>query len=218
MLLDRRRIKKWQKVIYSFMAVLMVAFLIYIPVGTNGCGGGTPQVSQNDRITKLQQQLKASPGNAELLRSLGEAHVIAAQEAGQGTAQWELDLARAAEYFEKYDVALAAEEDLDSVAARIDNLEQLGGVYNQLGDAQKVVGVYARLVELQPDNADVFAYYGLAALNSGQTNVALLAFKKYLEMAPDGEFAADIRARIKELTATASPSPSPSASPSGDGQ
>ena len=58
MLLDRRRIKYWQRWIYALMAILMVAFLIYIPLGSQGCGAGTTTVQNpNDRITALKKQL-----------------------------------------------------------------------------------------------------------------------------------------------------------------
>ncbi len=40
MLLDRSRVKRWQKWVFGFMAVVMVGFLVMIPLSGNlACGG-----------------------------------------------------------------------------------------------------------------------------------------------------------------------------------
>jgi tetratricopeptide (TPR) repeat protein len=214
-LLDRRRIKKWQKWIYGFMAVLMASFLIFGYTGlSQGCqntSGSQPSVT--DEIKKLKQQLAASPNATDVVLRLAQAYVGSAGGFESGSEQWATDLSTAASYYEQYDELLTGQATLEANAKRIDALQTLASIYTQLQDFENVAGAYARLTELQPDNADNFALYGLALLQAGKEKIALMAFSQYLQLAPDGPYAADIRKRIQALTSP-SASPKPTTSPS----
>ncbi len=71
-------------------------------------------------------------------------------------------------------------------------------MYDTLGDYQAETGVYGQLTEIRPRNADYFFGMGNAAINAGDTNGALLAFQRFLELAPDDPAAPDVKAWIKE--------------------
>jgi tetratricopeptide (TPR) repeat protein len=215
-LLDRKRVKFWQRWIFAIMAALMFIFLIFGYTGVfNGCtSSGSQATSTSDQITKLKAQLSASPSNDTTLQLLGQAYISAAGEQTSGSQAWTDDMTAAAGYLEQYDARLAKQTTLEAKAARIDNLQQLAAIYSQLQEYEKLMNTYVRLTELQPDNADNFVFYGLAAVNAGKDNVALLAFQRYLELAPSGQYADEIKARIKQLTSSASPSASPSSSAS----
>ena len=50
MLLDRQRVKFWQKWVFGFMAIIMAGFLVMIPLSKNsGCGGATSATEQLDK-------------------------------------------------------------------------------------------------------------------------------------------------------------------------
>jgi tetratricopeptide (TPR) repeat protein len=216
MLLDRKRIKFWQRWVFAIMAVLMFIFLIFGYTGVfNGCSSGAGQTqSVADQIEKLKAQLAASPGTDRTLRLLGEAYIGAAQQQQSGSQNWTNNMATAADYLEQYDARLAEKSGLEAKAARVDNLQQLAAIYSQLQEYEKLMKAYARLTELQPDNADNFVFYGIAASNAGNDHVALISLGRYLELAPDGQYADQVKARIKELMKTASPTSSPTAKPS----
>ena len=212
MLLDRARVKKWQKVIYAVMAVLMVAFLIYIPVGTNGCGGSSGQPTMNDRIKTLQARLSASPGNTATMLALAEAYQLAAGQQERGTAGQDADWTKAAQYYRQY---LDATQDAAGVpeAKRVETLQTLAVVYANLRDYAKAVRVYGELTDLQSDNAEFFLQMGSFAVQAGDKSTALLAFDRFLELDPDSPNASTIRDWVNKNGGEApTPSPSPSGS------
>jgi len=215
-LLDRKRIKFWQRWVFAVMAALMFIFLIFGYTGVfNGCSSGSGQPpSVAKQIEKLKAQLSASPGNDATLQLLGEAYISAAQQQQAGSQNWMDNMTTAADYLEQYDARLAKKAGLEAKAARVDVLQQLAAIYSQLQDYGKLMNAYVRLTGLQPDNADNFVFYGIAAMNAGKNNIALIAFGRYLELAPQGQYADEIKARIEQLTTSASPSASPTATPS----
>jgi predicted TPR repeat methyltransferase len=72
--------------------------------------------------------------------------------------------------------------------------------------------VYGRITELQPNNAENYLYYGQAAQNAGRSDIAILAYQRYLELAPDSPYAKDVKSLLDQLTGKASPSPTPGGS------
>jgi tetratricopeptide (TPR) repeat protein len=209
LLLDRRRIKYWQKWIYALMAVLMVAFLIYIPLGSQGCGAARSTTSQNpnDHITALKKQLRANPGATAVMVALAQAYQLAAGQQATGSAQQKTDYANAAVYYKKYLDATKDQKSPQALRTRIETLQILASVYSNVSDYAKAVGVYEQLTAMQPQNADFFAQLGQFAISAKQTNIALLAFTRYLQLAPNSPDAKTIRDWVRKNTATASASP-----------
>jgi len=208
-LLDRKRVKFWQRIIFGLMALLMAGFGIAGVLGAfPGCGGGGP-APITDRIEQLEAKLQASPGAATTLRSLAEAYQQLGAQQPQGSeaqiAAWQT----AADSYQRYIEALGdPADDAGTTQKLVDTYIILASLYTQLGDAEALVRVYGQLTDLQPNNAENYLYYGQAAQNAGRTDLAVLSYRKYLELEPDSQFAADVRALLEELTGEPEPSPS----------
>jgi len=81
-------------------------------------------------------------------------------------------------------------------------LMNLGTAYQASGDTvnlQKAVGAYKKSVQLDPKNADAYYYLGTLYEQLNQPNLAIPEYRKYLQLAPGGQNAADARSRLKEL-------------------
>jgi Flp pilus assembly protein TadD len=65
---------------------------------------------------------------------------------------------------------------------------------------QSAVGAYQKVAALSPDDPNVQAELGSNALQAGDTNVAITAFRRYLKLAPDSSDAPLIRRQLKQLT------------------
>jgi len=208
-LLDRKRVKFWQKIIFSIMALLMVGFLLTGVLGAfPGCGGGPAPVS--DRIKTLQQEVKVSPGNTVSLLALAEAYQQQGAQETQGSDAQKAAFASAAAAYEKYLEALDAQGATASTQKKLDALTSVAGLYANLQEYDKLVNVYGRITDLQPNNAENYLYYGQAAQNAGKTDIAILAYRKYLELAPNSQYSKDVKSVLDQLEGKASPSPSPS--------
>ena len=58
---------------------------------------------------------------------------------------------------------------------------------------------YQQAVNRNPRDAQMFAYWGQTAEQAGQRNQAILAYQRFLQLAPDDTLAPDIRNRLKDL-------------------
>lgn len=211
MLLDRKRVKFWQRIIFALMALLMVGFGLTGILGAfPGCSSGPESIT--DRIDALEKQLKASPGDPTTLLALAQAFQQEGAQEVQGSEQQTVAFAAAAEHYEAYVQALQDSTKAADVQRRLDALAALAGIYSGLRDYEKLVQVYGKITDLQPNNAENYLYYGQAAQNAGQKDVAILAYRKFLELAPDSPYAKDVKGILDELTGKASPSPSPGGS------
>lgn len=202
MLLDRRRVKFWQRWVFLVMAVLMGSWLISIPIGrAAGCGSTTSASnSLEQEIQSLQTQVKADPKNAAAWNSLAQALQSRANTAGRSTDAQTADFLAAAAAYQKYDKLLAKEKGSEAKAERLATLEMLGRIYSDLGEYAQAVQVYGQLTDLKPKNADYFFNLGSAAQSAGDTNAALLAYTKFLQLAPDSPIAAQVKQWVKDNT------------------
>jgi len=212
-LLDRKKVKFWQKIIFGFMAFLMVGFGISIGAimgAFPGCGAEGPKPAE-ERIEELQVQLKASPSSAATLLALARAYQEVGAQEPQGSdrqiAAWD----QAAQYYELYVEQLEADVEAGGGPARTQELVEayktLASLYTTIGDVDALVVVYGKLTDAVPNDADNYLFYGQAAQNAGQTDLAILAYRKYLELEPDSQFAEDVRALLEELTGEPVPAP-----------
>jgi tetratricopeptide (TPR) repeat protein len=211
-LLDRRRVKFWQKWIFGIMAVLMAGFLVMIPISkASGCGGQT-QVSdalQKDLAT-YQAAVKKDPSNVDMWKNLGDAYASMSAQGGQSatlTATQTADLGKAAAAYRSAIDLLANQKGTAAKTQRSDLLLGLGQMYDTLGEYQKEVTVYGELTGLQPKNADYFFALGNAASKAGDTTNALLAFQRFVDLAPNDPNAAGVKAWIKQNAPKPTPAP-----------
>ena len=215
MLLDRQRVKYWQKWVFGFMALIMAGFLVMIPLSKEtACGGATSATKQIDtEIAKYQAAVTADPQSVESWRSLAENFVLRANQQPQGSAAQTADWRSAAQYYESADKLLSKQKGPAAKQLRIDNLQQLVSVYLFLKDYQLATNVYGQITALQPKDAQSFFDMATVAISAGDTNTALLAFTTFLKLDPNSADAPAVRDWIAANSGTPSPTPSPTLSP-----
>ncbi len=216
MLLDRKRVKFWQKWVFGFMAVIMAAFLVMIPVQHYvGCGGGdtttTAMEQINAEITKYKAQTAADPSNVVAWQSLAENYLLRANQRAEGSKEQKGDWLLAVEAYTKADELLAEQTGAGVKQQRLDNLDNLASVYLSLQDYNGAIGVYQTITDLTPDDPDAYFNLGEVASQAGEKATALLAFSKFLELAPQSPYAQDVKDWMAQATAKPSPSPTSSA-------
>ena len=214
MLLDRKRVKFWQKWIFLFMAILMASFLIFGYSGVlQGCSNrvGLSQANPYEQqIKELTAKVRANPNDGQAILSLAEAYQAHASTQTTGSSAQSGDYANAIAYYERFLKLKKAQQGATPRASQVQALEALGQLYVAIGDWGKVVNVYERLTTLEPKKADYFYSLGVAAQQAGDTQQALLAFTRYLQLAPNSAEAATIKQWMKQQAQSASPGPSTS--------
>jgi len=219
-LLDRQRVKFWQKWVFGFMALIMAGFLVMIPLSNNmGCGGGTTSVIEqlDKEIAKYEAAVTADPKSAEAWRSLAENYALRANAQTQGSAAQEADWRAAAQKYERASKLLSKQKGAAAKQLRIDTLQQLVSVYLFLQDPQQATSVYGQITALTPKDPQAFYDMASMAIQAGDTNTALLAFTRFLKLDPTSPDAQSVRDWIAANSGTPTPTPSPSSS-SGGGQ
>jgi tetratricopeptide (TPR) repeat protein len=216
-LLDRQRVKFWQKWVFGFMALVMAGFLVMIPLSNNsGCGGATSATEQLDKeIAKYQAAVKADPKNVESWRTLAENYALRANAQPQDSAAQAADWRTAARYYEHAVKLLSKQKGAAAKQLRIDTLQQLVSVYLFLKDPQLATNVYGQITALKPKDAQSFFDMATVAISAGDTNTALLAFSKFLKLDPTSPDAQSVRDWIAANSGQGTPTPTPSASSGG---
>jgi tetratricopeptide (TPR) repeat protein len=218
-LLDRQRVKFWQKWVFGFMAVIMAGFLVMIPLSNNmGCGGTTSATKQlGQDIAKYQAAVKADPKNVESWRSLAESYVLRANQQTPGSAAEQADLGSAAQYYKRAVKLLSKQKDAAAKQLRLDTLQQLVSVYLSLKDNQMATSIYGQITALTPNNAQAFAEMATVAMNGGDIPTALLAWSRYLKLDPKAPDAQAVKDWIAANSGVATPTPTPKPSSSAGG-
>jgi len=218
MLLNRQRVKFWQRIIFGAMAALMAGFLIFGYSGVaSGCHNGgvnTGNSALDQQAKAAQAVLKKNPSDSTALLQM--AQVFQAQGNGQtdGSAEQATSFAKALGFYDRYlaltDKALGS----GAKGLRFDALTNVAAVQMRLFAVKDVVNTYQKMIKLQPRNTLLYLQLGAAAEQAGETKAALKAFTTFLKLDPKSQYAAQVKQRITALTATASPSASAAATPS----
>jgi tetratricopeptide (TPR) repeat protein len=189
MLLDRKKVKFWQRIIFGGMAFLMAAFLV---VGYSGAlsscqsGGGilSSAGDLDEEIEALEQRVAADPTDVVALGELGDAYMSRSSMQTDEQSRSD-DLSAAVRAYERKVALLEEVEGPESRQARRDTLESLATIYLSLNDYDMAMNVYGQLTSLAPKNAQYFFDMGSIAITAGDTDRALLAFNRYLQLEPD---------------------------------
>jgi tetratricopeptide (TPR) repeat protein len=67
------------------------------------------------------------------------------------------------------------------------------------GRSAQAVAWSKRALAADPNSADAYVFIGGAEQNAGHRQAAKDAYKRYLQLAPGGRYAADLRAIVKSL-------------------
>lgn len=193
MLLDRKRINKWAKWVALFLAVVFAAGFLFMGVGYGGVGfnlssifTGDKKVSDNpqtpgERIAAYQATLTQNPNDTTALLGLATIY------------QQNDDFKTAAVYLEKI---IAVDPTQKDIYLRLANLYLNANVT----DYQSAVTVLNKLTSLDPENPDVYLKLGTAQNGLGSTEAAILAWQKYVQLAPDGDMVTVVKEQIDKLS------------------
>lgn len=208
MLLDRRKIRKWAKWVALALAVIFALSFLFMGVGYGGAGfniseiftsGGcssdnstTATSTVEEQLTAFDKALQANPNDTVAL--LGVANLFKKlydQGEGNGTQY----LLTSAKYLEQLVTVDPTQKD---VYLRLANIY----LSQEVLDYTSAVAILNKAVTADPQNADVYLKLGIAQKSLGNKSAAVLAWQKYLELAPNGESAATVKDQIAKLTAT----------------
>ncbi len=194
MLLDRRRINKWAKWVALFLAVVFAAGFLFMGVGY---GGGAASISRSssagnkttssnpqtpeDKIAAFQATLAQNPNDTTALLGLATLY------------QENNDLKTAAVYLEK---VIAVDPSQKDIYLRLANIYLNASVASY----EPAVTVLNKLTSLDPQNPDVYLKLGTAQNSLGHTEAAILAWQKYLQLAPNGDMATVVKDQIDKLS------------------
>jgi tetratricopeptide (TPR) repeat protein len=213
-LLDRRKVKFWQKIVFGFMAFLMAAFLVVGYSGVlNGCTlfGEEESVidTLNQEIASAKAATTTSPADPAVWIRLAEAYETRAGTRQEGSDLMAGDFTSAATAYRQAEDLLADQKGADIKAQRLEILNQLATLYAELNDSAAYIGALQDITSLTPKEPQAFLNLGLAARNVGDTTTSLLALSRFLELDPTSPDAEDVKSIIDELAPQSTPSPSP---------
>jgi tetratricopeptide (TPR) repeat protein len=213
-LLDRRRVKFWQKIVFGFMAFLMAAFLIVGYSGVlNGCtffnSAQSAEQQLQDTITTYKQAVAKDPQDSASWVKLGDNYVLLANQQQQGSAAQQAYWEQAVSAYKKADKILGEQKGKAAKEQRLNVLQQLVSTYLFLQDYQNATTVYGEITTLKPKDAQSYFDMATVAINAGDTATALLAFNKYLELDPNSPDAPQVKAWIKQNTPKSTTTPTP---------
>lgn len=208
MLLDRRRVKFWQRIVFGAMAVLMAGSLVLFST-LDGCGSGGAEEAATEQleadIAAYQATIAANAKDVEAWRGLGESYLLRANTQPLGSEAQEADWGEAAAAFERAGKLLAKQKGAVAKQERLDTLKRLVDVYLFMQDYQLATSVYGQITALTPKDAQSYFDMATVAINAGDINTALLAFTKFLELEPESPDAAAVQEWIDENA----PAPAP---------
>jgi tetratricopeptide (TPR) repeat protein len=211
LLLDRRRIKKWAKWVALALAIVFALSFLFMGVGYGGgagfniseifTGGGfsdnaattEPNTAQEELDAHLQT-LTANPNDTTTMLAVA---TLYEDMYDQGEGDGDEYLLKAAAFLEN---AIDVDATLKDVYIRLADL-----YINQIATApayEAAATVLNKATTADPANPDVYLKLGIAQQKLGNKEAAVLAWQKYLELAPEGDMASVVKDQIARLTAT----------------
>jgi tetratricopeptide (TPR) repeat protein len=214
MLLNRQRVKFWQRIIFGFMAVLMAGFLIF---GYSGVASGCRSSSViNSGSSTIDKQVKTAvatlaktPNDPAALLGAAQGYQAAGYvQNGLPSSTQTNDLTKALSYYDRYIALRDSALGTAAVGLRYKALENEAAIYTEIVDYKSAVATYRKMLKLQPHNTEL--YLAIASNDAGASDTAgeIAAYQTFLKVDPHSQYAAKVKAALIQLMATASPSPS----------
>ncbi|MEK7817951.1 MAG: hypothetical protein AAB281_06850 [Actinomycetota bacterium] len=194
MLLDRKRINRFTRWAAIILAIIFLLSFVLMGVGSSAAGnflagcasseqsGISASSSFADKEKYYLGEIAQNPqDNVAILQLAG---LYADDSVGRNT--------DALAYYDRY-----LELDPKNVDVR---LRKASVQMTKLNDNQAAVSTLIEATNLAPTNAMAFLQLGQAAKAAGQNQVAILAWSRYLELAPGSEYTSLIRDEIAKLS------------------
>jgi tetratricopeptide (TPR) repeat protein len=209
-LLDRRKVKFWQRIVFGAMAFLMAAFLVVGYSGVlEGCSFRGEEESATDAINKeivaQEAAVAAAPDDAQELVQLGELYVERGNLQPLGSSAQTSDWDKAAAAYARADELLAEEKGPDVKQQRLNVLTKLVDVQLFLEDYAGATSTYGIITGVTPKDAQAYFEMASVAINAGDTSTALLAFNRFLELDPDSPDAPAVEEWIEQNSSSTAP-------------
>ncbi len=159
----------------------------------------------------LERYVELAPTDADGLKLLGSIYAQAAQDARERRGELQLEAFSGSFQANAYTfpgsngfIGALGDDPIEQAVS-----QQVAAEAGELGKEsaeyyEKQVPVYERLIELDPADASLYVQLGEAADNAGDGPKAIDAFRTYLELEPDGPYAAAVKEKLAELDAGSS--------------
>ena len=163
-----------------------------------------------DAIKELERYVALRPKDADALQQLGALYdqralsarrdLATAQAAAPGSAFGQ-DLANPSSPFSQALGGGAISDIEQQRASEVQNaaIAAITAAYAKEAD------IYQQLVKLRPDEASLLLTLGQVEYFSGDTNAAIVAYERFLELAPDDPSASLVKQELKRLKSAAVP-------------
>lgn len=208
MLFDGKRNRVLTKVVAivavaAFLGVGLLAGGLALSGGCSGNASPAQQAVESARgliaqaqkaSTTAQKARAASPGNAQARKDAESARSDLANA-------WD-DLALALATANANDPAAiqAAAKAVRLAPDDLDKVLSLVTLYTNQNNPGAALPALQAFTRNHPRDAQAFAYWGQVAEQAGKKNQAILAYQRFLQMAPDDTLAPDIQAQLDALT------------------
>lgn len=172
----------------------------------------------DEAIAKFQQVIEAAPKCVECYTNIGTLYTRK-QDYAQAEAAFKKAIEIDPEFADAYNglaTAYNAQKKFDEAAQASAKAQELGGaagetggnpstVFNQAviawnaGKTAEAKKLFEQTVKLDPKFADAHYWLGMATVNEGKLPEAVPHFEKYLELAPDGQYAAQAKSILESI-------------------
>jgi cytochrome c-type biogenesis protein CcmH/NrfG len=201
MMMNRERLSFWVRLVAILLAAIFIISFVFLGVGTNisynifDLFGNQNQPQQQDQtpdpekqIAAAEKDLKKDPKDPEKIKDLAYLYYTAG----------------------RYDDAIQVLQDGQKAAPKDEEIPALlGQIYSQQAQTasgeqkekleNKAADAFAASAEAQPDNAEAYLLAGRAYDQAGQPAEAIQYYNQYLDRAPKGEEADQVKKRISAL-------------------
>jgi cytochrome c-type biogenesis protein CcmH/NrfG len=213
MMMNRDRIGFWVRLVSILLAAIFIISFVFLGVGTNVSynvfdlfgnqdkpqqQGKTP--GPEEQIAAAEKELKKDPKDPENIKDLAYLYYTAG----------------------RYDDAIQVLQNGQKAAPKDEEIPALlGQIYSQQAQTasgkqkveleEKAAEAFAASAKAQPDNAEAYLLAGQAYDQAGQPAEAIEYYNQYLDRAPKGKEADQVKERIsallegKETTGSAQP-------------
>ncbi|MCB0881954.1 MAG: tetratricopeptide repeat protein [Thermoleophilia bacterium] len=178
MLLDQKRTQRIVKIsaILTSIAFGGIALVAIVAIIFGGLGGSTD--ATKERVDQARERTQSQPTNAAAWDQLATAEYAAGHKAE----------------------AIAASRKAITLAPNdFSRTQTLVRIYTQEDQPDQAMRVVSAFIDKNPRNADAYLQLGGAAEAAGKTQVARLAYQKFLELDPNNPSAAQVRDQLKTL-------------------
>jgi cytochrome c-type biogenesis protein CcmH/NrfG len=213
MMMNRDRLGFWVRLVSILLAAIFIISFVFLGVGTNisynifDLFGNQDQPKQQDQtpdpekqIAAAEKDVKKDPKDPEKIKDLAYLYYTAGRYDD------------AIQVLQKGQKAVPKDEEIPAL---------LGQIYSQQAQTAsgkkkeelegKAAEAFAASAEAQPDNAEAYLLAGQAYDQAGQPAEAIQYYNQYLDRAPKGQEANQVKDRIsallegKESTGSAQP-------------